>query len=129
MGLRRQVPRQETNLHGYCLLENELATVGWRECQIRDFSTVGIGITLHHGEATELLGRTIFVDVPSASDSDRVRSEGEIKNVRILEPGLVRAGVLFKGSATAERAAVALLRALNEVNDQGATVLRMTRRS
>ena len=72
MGPRRRVPRQPANLRGLCLLDDELTTVGWRECWILDISTVGIGITFRHRRASELTGRSISVEVPSASDSVRV---------------------------------------------------------
>ena len=127
MGMRRRVPRHEANLRGFLLLEGELTTVGWRECGIHDFSTLGIGITFHHARMSELIGQTVLVEIPSASGSDSVRTKGEIKNVRMLQHGFVRAGIEFDGSSTTERVIVALLSALNKANDGGQTVLRVTR--
>jgi hypothetical protein len=129
MGPRRRVPRLPANVQGLCLLEDERATVGWRECWILDVSSVGMGITFRHRRASELTGRSICVEVPSAGGPARVPLEGQIKNALMIQPGLVRAGIEFVGSATAEHAIAPVLRALNEGNDSGTTLLlRMTQR-
>jgi hypothetical protein len=130
MGPRRREPRQPANLLGFCLLEDEVTTVGWRKCWILDVSKVGIGITFRHKRVSELTGRGISIEVPSARDSVRVPLEGQIKNALMIQPGLVRVGIEFIGSATAEDAITAVLSALNEVNDSGATLLLgMTKRT
>ena len=87
-------------------------------------------MTFRHRRASELTGRSISVEVPSAGDPARVQLEGQVKNALMIQPGLVRVGIEFAGSATAEQAIASVLRALNEVNDSGTTlVLRMTQRS
>jgi hypothetical protein len=127
MGPRRRVPRLPANLQGRCLLDDEVTTVGWRECWVLDISTVGIGITFRHRRASELTGRSISVEVPSAGDSNKVPLVGQIKNALMIQPGLVRVGIEFVGSATAEHAIAAVLSALNEANDSGTMLLlRMT---
>jgi len=130
MGPQRRVPRQLANLRGMCLVEEELATVGWRECWILDISTLGMGITFRHRRVSELTGRSISVEVPSASDSARVRLEGKIKNAQLIQPGVVRVGIEFVGTSTAEQALATVLSALTEMNPSDTMlVLRMDQRT
>ena len=124
MGLRRRVLRQELHLRGLFGLEDEPNAIGWRDCQVLDLSEVGVGITLHDLRSSELIGHTISAEVPSAhNDRHSLRTKGEIKNVLMLEPGVVRAGIEFDGSDKRRAQPSLCCRALNEVNDAGATVL------
>ncbi len=89
-----------------------------------------MGVTFRHSDPSELIGRTILVEVPHAGEPHTgVQLEGEIKNARSIQRGLARVGIEFKNPETAGQAIIALLNALNEVNDAGSTMflLRMTR--
>jgi PilZ domain len=113
---RRRVPRQSADVRAICLLEGEDATVGWRECRILDISTLGIGITFRHRRLSELSGRKVSVEVPSASESVSVRLEGQIKNAQMIQPGLVRVGIELVAPSTSEQALGTVLSALSEAD-------------
>ena len=67
MATGRRAPRQLANVEGICLLEDELAPDGWQVCWILDLSALGMGLMFRHQHEAELLGRTIAVEVPSAT--------------------------------------------------------------
>jgi hypothetical protein len=120
MDSRRRLPRQQAGWTGVCLIENELSTVGWRECHVLDISVLGIGVTLVDHRVDALVGQNIAVEFPAASDAVSVRLGGVIKNARRIEHPLellVRVGIEFGGNlSVTELAITTVLGALTEVD-------------
>jgi hypothetical protein len=114
MQYRRRVPRQPAGWQGTCLVEDELATVGWRECRVIDISMLGVGITLRHRQESDLIGRNISVELPATNDSVSVRLEGVVKHAETTQPGTVRLGIEFVGLSEGEQVVATVLSALTE---------------
>jgi hypothetical protein len=112
MMYRRREPRRPAGWGAVCLIEDELSTTGWRECTVLDFSSLGLAIVVRHGRPSELVGRSIAVEMPSASDSVSVRLEGEIRNITTISPEIVRLGIEFTGLSPVEQAITTVLSSL-----------------
>jgi hypothetical protein len=108
MDYRRRAPRQPVGLAGFCFIEGE-SIARWRDCEVIDVSVLGLGLTLHHPEPWELVGRRITVDVATADDSVTIRLDGDIRNAAPTLEGEVRIGVEFVGVTDGDRAVTALL--------------------
>lgn len=81
----------------------------WRACEVIDISVLGLGVTFHHPEPWELVGRRITVDAATAGESVTVRLEGEIRNAAPTLEGEVRIGVEFVRLTEAGHAVPAFL--------------------
>jgi hypothetical protein len=114
---RRRAIRQAAGWTGCCLIENELATVGWRECFVLDISARGLGISVRHHRPSELKGKGIAVEMPALSDSVSVRLEGEIRYaVAADESDVVRIGIELFGLSQEEQVITTVLSALTGVS-------------
>jgi hypothetical protein len=114
---RRQAVRQAAGWTGCCLIEDELATVGWRECFVLDISARGLGISVRHQRPSELKGKGIAVEMPALSDSVSVRLEGEIRYaVAADEADVVRIGIELFGLSQEEQVITTVLSALTGVS-------------
>lgn len=114
MEYRREVPRHPVELRGAVLLEDELATVGWRECAVYDLSTRGVGITFHDHRRDALVGLSVAIEFPAFSDSLSVRLEGTIRHASPAGGAIVRVGIEFDRLSPVERAIAAVLGVLTE---------------
>src|ERR1700722_15637194 len=99
MTYRRRVPRQPASWEGNCHIEGEFPP---RACRVIDISMLGLGMTLKHCSASELLGRRISVDVPAVGDSVSIRLDGVVNNAVPMLEGVVRVGIAFDGLAESE---------------------------
>jgi hypothetical protein len=114
---RRRALRQAAGWTGCCLIENELATVGWRECFVLDISARGLGISVCHQRPSELKGKGIAVEMPALSDSVSVRLEGEIRYaVAGDDTDIVRIGIELFGLSQEEQVITTVLSALTGVS-------------
>jgi hypothetical protein len=95
-------------LAGLCHIEGESAS-RWRDCEVIDISVLGLGITFHHPQPWELVGRGITVDAATGGDSVTIRLQGEIKNAAPTLEGDVRIGVEFTGLTEGEHSVTAFL--------------------
>jgi hypothetical protein len=111
MEYRRRVPRRSAGLFGVCHIEGE-SDPEWRDCQVADVSSLGLGITLHHFWPSELVGRHISVEAPSVGESINVRLEGVIRNAERTTGAVIRVGVEFDGLTESELAVADLLNTL-----------------
>ena len=91
---RRRVPRRSAGWFGICHIEGE-SDPEWRDCQVADVSSLGLGITLHHFWPLELVGRQITVEAPAVGD----RTAG----------GVIRVGIEFDGLTELELAVAGVL--------------------
>lgn len=108
MEYRRRAPRQPVGLAGFCYIEGERAA-RWRDCEVIDISSLGLGVTLQHPQPWELVGRRITVDAVTVDESVTIRLEGEIRNAAPGLEGDVRIGVEFIGLTHGDHAVTALL--------------------
>ena len=108
MEYRRRVSRHTGSWAGFCHIEDESPS-GWRDCEVIDISPLGLGVTFHHPEPWELVGRRISVDAPAIGSSVNLRLEGEIQNAAPAWEGGVRVGVEFAGLSEEEVAITAVL--------------------
>lgn len=100
---RRRVSRQTTSWPALCHIEGESPS-GWRDCEVIDISPLGLGVTLHHPQPWELVGRRISIDAPAIGSSITLRLEGQIRNAAPSMEGGVRVGIEFVGLSPAEEA-------------------------
>jgi hypothetical protein len=114
MEYRRRVPRQETAWAGFCHIDGESPSM-WRDCEVVDVSSRGLGITFHHPQPWELVHRRIFVDVTAIGDAVNIRLEGVIRNADFTLEGDIRVGIEFVGLSDAERAITAVLGGINRI--------------
>jgi hypothetical protein len=108
MEYRRRVSRQAASWAALCHIEGE-SPPGWRDCEVIDISPLGLGVTFHHPQPWELVGRRISVDAPAIGSSVNLRLEGEIRNAAPSMEGGVRVGIEFVGLSKNERAIMAVL--------------------
>lgn len=108
MEYRRRVPRQPVGLAGFCYIEGE-DVARWRDCEVIDISSLGLGVTFQHPQPSGLVGRRIVVDAATVDDAVTIRLEGEIRNAARTLEGDVRIGVEFVGLTHGEHAVTALL--------------------
>ena len=108
MEFRRRVSRQATSWAAFCHIEGESPS-GWRDCEVIDISSLGLGVTFHHPQPWELVGRRISVDAPAIGSSINLRLEGEIRNAAPAMEDGVRVGIEFVGLTPAEEAIAAVL--------------------
>ncbi len=101
MEFRRRVPRQATLWAAFCHIEGESPS-GWRDCEVIDISQLGLGITFHHPQPWDLVGRRISVDAPAVGSSINLRLEGKIRNAAPATEDWVRVGIEFVGLTPAE---------------------------
>lgn len=76
---------------------------------------LGMGITLHRPEVSDLLGRLISVNLPGAASSVNVRLDGEIKSVVPMINRGLRVGIEFIRLSEAEQAITAVLSVMSDV--------------
>jgi hypothetical protein len=105
---RRRVPRRSAGWFGICHIEGE-SDPEWRDCQVADVSSLGLGITLHHFWPLELVGRQITVEAPAVGDSVNVRFAGVITNADRTAGGVIRVGIEFDGLTELELAVAGVL--------------------
>jgi hypothetical protein len=108
MEYRRRVPRRPAGLAGFCYIEGE-EPARWRDCEVIDISVLGLGVTFHHPQPWELIGRRITVDAVTGEDSVTIRLDGEIRNAAPTLEGDVRIGLEFVGRTKGDDAVTALL--------------------
>jgi hypothetical protein len=99
MEYRRRAPRAPSAWAGFCLIDGDLPSL-WRDCEVIDVSTLGLGITFHHPQPCELVHRRILVDVSAIGDAVNIRLEGVIRDAAFTLEGQIRVGVEFVGSPT-----------------------------
>jgi hypothetical protein len=75
MDSRRRVPRHVAGWTGSCHIDDESIDRVW-ECQVLDISELGLAISLQHPLGTQLIGRRVSVESPTASTSVNIRLEG-----------------------------------------------------
>ena len=99
---RRRVPRQEVHWKGNCHIDGDVASVA--ECEVVDISVIGVGIVLEGPIPSDLLGRTITIEVQT-SDAGGVslKMAGEIRYVAPHPRGGFRIGSQFAGLTDTER--------------------------
>lgn len=107
---RRRVPRQSVAWRGrgYCHVQGESA-YGWRDCQVLDISSLGLGIELHHFWPSELVGRHISVDLPAVGNSVNLMLQGTIRNAELMPGSVVRLGIEFVGLSVEELSIIDVL--------------------
>jgi hypothetical protein len=108
MEYRRRVPRQAVGLAGFCFIEGE-SVARWRDCEIIDISSLGLGLTFQHPQPWDLVGRRIVVDAATVDEAVTIRLEGQIRNAAPTLEGDVRIGVEFVGLTHGDQAVTALL--------------------
>jgi hypothetical protein len=118
MEYRRRVTRQAASWAAFCHIEGESPS-GWRDCEVIDVSPLGLGVTFHHPQPWEIVGRRISVDAPAVGSSINLRLEGEIRNAAPSMEGGVRVGIAFVGLSDAERAIIAALSDMNNNEFEG----------
>jgi hypothetical protein len=119
MEYRRRTSRQAASWAAFCHIEGESPS-GWRDCEVIDISPLGLGVTFHHPQPWELVGRRISVDAPAIGSSVNIRLEGEIRNAAPSMEGGVRVGIEFVGLSEAEQAITAVLSEMSK-NEMRAT--------
>jgi hypothetical protein len=118
MDHRRREPRQPAGWRGLCLIEGDSA-FGWRECRVIDISILGLGMTLQYPRPSELVGRSLSVEVPALGDAVKNRFEGHIRNAAApIIGGPIRVGVEFAGLSPAERAMISLWSTLSNGSNE-----------
>ena len=120
MEYRRRAPRHSAGLVGFCYVEGDSA-LRWRDCEVVDISSFGLGLTLQHPEPCGLVGRRITVDAVTTDDPVTIRLEGEIRHAVPTLEGDVRIGVAFVGFVQGDHAVTALLNEMriDELRDVG----------
>jgi len=108
MEQRRRVPRMSAGWFGICHIEGE-SEPEWRDCQVIDVSSLGLGITLHHFWPLELVGRQITVEAPAVGGSVNVRLAGVITNADRTAGAVIRVGIEFDGLTESELAVAGVL--------------------
>lgn len=96
MEYRRRVSCRTTSWAAFCHIEGDSPS-GWRDCEVIDISPLGLGVTFHHPQPWELVGRRIAVDAPAIGSSINLRLEGEIRNAAPSIEGGVHVGIEFVG--------------------------------
>ena len=126
MEYRRRVPRRPAGLAGFCYIEGE-EPARWRDCEVIDISVLGLGVTFHHPQPWELIGRRITVDAVTGEDSVTIRLDGEIRNAAPTLEGDVRIGLEFVGRTEGDDAVTALLNEMriDELPGRGASDRRL----
>ena len=114
MDYRRRVGRQPAAWAGFCHIAGESPSM-WRDCEVIDISMFGLGITLHHPQPWELVGRHIVVDISAIGDVLNVRLEGEIRDAAFTLEGDIRVGFEFTGLSKTEQAITAILSGINTI--------------
>jgi hypothetical protein len=94
MEQRRRVPRRSTGWFGMCHIEGE-SDPEWRDCQVANVSSLGMGLRLQHFWPSEIVGRQITVEAPAAGDSINVRFGGVITHAERTAGSVVRIGIEF----------------------------------
>ena len=92
---RRGVPRHPALWDGTCSIESE--STGPRGCRVIDISIFGLGITLKHPSPSQLVGRRISVEIPTADNAVSIYTAGTITNAGPTLGGAVRVGIKFDG--------------------------------
>jgi hypothetical protein len=90
--LRRVVPRQPVDWHGFYALEGDQSGQ-WRECRFVDISPAGAGLVLVGTTAEEAAGRHVLL---------AVQLRAEVKNLT-EQCGELRAGTQFVGLSATEQ--------------------------
>lgn len=107
-GHRRRESRQVAGWRGLCLIEGD-PMAGWRDCRVVDISIFGLGIILQYPRPSELVGRSLSVEVAALGDNFKKGFEGQIRNAaRTITGGPVRVGVELAGLSQAEQAMITL---------------------
>jgi PilZ domain len=114
MEYRRRAPRQPTAWAGFCHIDGESPSM-WRDCEVIDVSMFGLGITFHHPQPWELVGRRIFVDISAVGDAVNIRLEGQVRDADFTIEGDIRVGIELVGLTDAELAITAVLGGINSM--------------
>ena len=77
-----------------CNIEGE-SDPEWRDCQVANVSSLGMGLRLQHFWPSEIVGRQITVEAPAAGDSINVRFGGVITHAARTAGSVVRIGIEF----------------------------------
>lgn len=107
---RRRLPRQAAHRVARYRLEGDRG-LDWQECRVLDLSLLGAGLEISEIAGREVLGRSILVEVQTASpltgSLKTTQFAGVIRDAR-AEPGrAVRVGVQFVGDLSwSERALI-----------------------
>jgi hypothetical protein len=113
---QRRAERLSTLCMGHCHVENDPSDM-WRECEIRDVSTLGLGIEFSYPDPVELLGlwqdgelrlrmsRRITVRLELGPSVDMTVA-GEVRNAGSGPDGSIRAGIEFVSLTEPERSIV-----------------------
>jgi len=104
---RRRAERQSALWMGRCQVEGEPSDE-WLACAIFDVSTLGVGVDLPHGRASDLVGRRITVLLELGPSVD-MSVAGEVRNAQSAPDGIARAGIEFVGLTDTERSLVGVL--------------------
>ena len=102
MGQRR-TERQGASWRGACVVDGEMETVGWRECQVTDISMFGMGLTLRHRHPWDLVGRVLSVQILAGAGCLSAHLEGTVKHARTMQTGLARVGIDFRELSRVEQ--------------------------
>jgi hypothetical protein len=108
MEQRRRVPRRSTSWFGICHIEDE-SDPEWRDCQVANVSSLGMALKLHHFWPSEIVGRQITVEAPTAGDSINVRFAGVITHSERTAGSVIRIGIEFDGLTEFELAVAGVL--------------------
>jgi PilZ domain len=109
---QRRADRRAACWRGAWLVHGESDTVGWRECQVVDISSQGVGLVLRHRRPSELVGHKIQVQVPARAGALSACLQGVVRNSVVTEAGFARVGIEFSGLTPAEEALAIVLDAL-----------------
>ncbi|HTU38929.1 MAG TPA: PilZ domain-containing protein [Acidimicrobiales bacterium] len=115
MGQRR-AERQPASWRGACVIDGDVEDAGWRECQIIDISMFGVGLTLRHRRPSDLIGRTLRVQIPAGAGCLSASLEGEVRHADAAEPGVARIGMEFGRLSRSEQALAVVLDALTQTH-------------
>jgi hypothetical protein len=110
---RRRLHRRPVGWAASFRLAGEPAT-GWHECRVIDISMLGLGITLHHPNPSELIGRLVSVNLPGDGSCVNVRLEGQIKNAAPTLSRDIRIGIEFIRLSETEQAITAVLSVMSD---------------
>ena len=109
---RRCAERRPASWRGACQVHDDPDAVGWRECEVLDISSYGVGLVVRHRRPSEMVGHEIQVQVPARAGSLSACLQGTVRNAVITEPGYARVGIEFSGLTRAEEALAIVLDAL-----------------
>ncbi|HLG67003.1 MAG TPA: PilZ domain-containing protein [Acidimicrobiales bacterium] len=103
---RRRFPRQGIGWRGRCILGDDPWAI-WIECRAIDISLIGLGIEVFGPVPTDVLGRSLTVEVsPPTKPSVGLKLSGPVRHRRPGRHGSVHVGMeisdvsLTEGSAT-----------------------------